>query len=330
MISMSYQHDKDLSKTMSEREETLEKVSDTDFGIMSAEEVFFQGNTFGIIFDDLRGVSHNFSCNNIKLRITPACLAARNTNYYNPKTIGHIWEVKNSRLVAKLLKVAEECTYPGDQMRDLMEGLDKGGQKHPGVRHYILPLKDHLIEIIASDVGLNELERPPYKDLSYKPKDPRDLHWRERYVVIPEDLRGMSPSKIEGLATKVSDFRFNSTPLERFRYNNSGLEVYADDRSGETYKISFNKCLKVDVMDADVASVMVNEYYRAGGYTLIEVEGSKLIEELKKDTADPSLIAQLERSKHFVLPMRDNLVEVVAEDISIEKVPGEVHTSVIH
>ena len=37
MISMSYQHDKDLSKTMSEREETLEKVSDTDFGIMSAE-----------------------------------------------------------------------------------------------------------------------------------------------------------------------------------------------------------------------------------------------------------------------------------------------------
>ena len=154
MISVSYQHDKDLSKTMLEMEEKLEEVPNANLGAMLKEEVFFSDNIFDIIFNDSNGINYDFSCNNIKLRITPSCLAINNTDYYNAKTMGRIWEVKNSKLIAEMNRALENSHVPGYQMHDLMNGSDKSGQHNPGVKHYILPLEDHLIEIIASNVGL--------------------------------------------------------------------------------------------------------------------------------------------------------------------------------
>lgn len=317
MFPMSCQYASELPKAAIEKAEVLEEVSGFDFGAMLAEEVFFKYNMLNIVFSDLKGVGHSFYCDNIKIRITPACFAVYNTDYYNPGTIGRIWEVKNSRVIAELNKAVEEYTEPGDQMRDLMQGLDKGGERHPGVKHYILPLQNYLIEIIAAEGDLKEVERTPFEDLSYRPKEKREIRWKERNFVPRSGWRYLT----EAVKAKASDFKLHSTPLENFAYNRSGLEIYVDDRSEQRYKISFDKCLKVDIMDTDVASVMTN-YYQVAGYTLIEVENSKLIDELKSQTTEPSMLAQLERSKHYVLPMRDNLVEVVAEDIAIEKAPN--------
>lgn len=222
-----------------------------------------------------------------------------------------------------MMQIAEKCENPADDMHRLMEGFNKMGEKHPAAKHYILSLKDHLIEIIASDIDFKEIKRPPFEDLSYKPKDKKQIDWKDHSNWPRDDFKNFSPYKTEGLKSKVSNFKFNSAPVENFAYNKSGLEIFIDDKNEQRYKFSFNKCLKVDIMDTDVACLMANEYYQAAGYTLIQIKNSKLIEDLKKKATDPDLFKQRERSKHFVLPLRDNLIEIIAEDISIEKAPDD-------
>lgn len=323
MFTTVYQQPKDMNWGQSQ-EERLEIVRpDLNFGSMTSEEVFFYENGFNIDCTDTKGIGHSILFSNIKFKITPSSIAKRNSDYYNYKTIGHIWEVKNSKLIKNMMQIAEKCENPGDDMHRLMEGFNKMGEKHPAAKHYILPLKDHLIEIIASDIDFKEIKRPPFEDLSYKPKDKKQIDWKDHSNWPRDDFKNFSPYKTEGLKSKVSNFKFNSAPIENFAYNKSGLEIFIDDKNEQRYKFSFNKCLKVDIMDTDVACLMANEYYQAAGYTLIQIKNSKLIEDLKKKATDPDLFKQLECSKHFVLPLRDNLIEIIAEDISIERAPDD-------
>lgn len=321
MFTANYPQQYEINLDQNQEEKLQIFRPDLNFGSTSSEEVFFYENEFNIDCTDTKGIGHSILFSNIKFRIIPSSIAKKNSNYYNSKTIGHIWEVKNSKLIKNMMQIAAQCERPDGDMHRLMEGFNKIGEKHPAAKHYILPLKDHLIEIIASDIDLKEIKRPPFEELSYKPKDKNEIDWKDHHNWPRDKFKSFSPYSEEGLKSKVSDFKFNSSPIENLAYNKSGLEIYIDDKNEQRYKFSFNKCLKVDIMDTDVAYLMTNEYYQAAGYTLIQIKNSKIIEDLKKQITDPDLLKQLERSKHFVLPLRDNLIEIVAEDISIEKAP---------
>lgn len=313
----------DVNLEQNQKEELEIVRPDLTFGSSASEEVFFYDNGFDIACTDTKGMGYSIYFSNIKFKITPADFAKNNTYYYNSKTIGHIWEVKNSNLIKKMTQIAEKCERPGGDMHRLMEGFNKMGEKHLAAKHYILPLKDSLIEIIASDMDFTQIERYPFENLSYNPKNKKEIKWKEYYSWPHDTFKSFSPYASKGLKSRVSDFKFHSSPLENFAYNKSGLEIYIDDINEKRHKMSFSKCLKIDIMDADVACFMANEYYHVAGYTLIEIKDSKLIEDLKKQTTDINLIKQLERSKHFVLPLRDNLIEIVAEDIALEKATDE-------
>ena len=56
------------------------------------------------------------------------------------------------------------------------------------------------------------------------------------------------------------------------------------------------------------------------GYFLDQISKSEMIENLKRKISNPAILKQLDHSKHFILHLRDNTIQVIAEDISVERV----------
>lgn len=303
MFTTVYQQPKDMNWGQSQ-EERLEIVRpDLNFGSMTADEVLVSSALLNINLNDTKNLCHKLKCCYSKFRVVPECVAKQNSNYYSPEKLGYIWEVKNSKLIKKikLKEIEEEWVIPNIE----------------NVKHFILPLKDKLIEIVTSDLGsIRKTDKTQIKDLSYrKSEKAKKLSWIDYEVPFSN-----------GFHKLLSNFEFNSTPLEQLTYNKSGLEICLDDRQGQRHRITFDKCLNIDVTEYELASLIIPSEYcgrNAVGYFLDQIRNSKLIEKLKKQTNGPKMLEQLNHAKHFILTLRDSIIQVVAEDISIERAPDD-------
>lgn len=310
MFTTNYEQPRDINLDQTQ-EEKLEIVRpDIFLGDKTSEEIYFSDNGFDVTFNSINGIRKNIDCGYINFKLIPADIAKCTTNYYSPERLGHIWEVKNSKLIKNIFKVSkEEWKYS-----DLNELLDWAGRD---IKHYVLPLADTLIEIITwdiNDIEINEIKDPKKllpKNLLYSPKAPIDIKWKD-YVVRSSN----------GFHKLLSDFQFNSTPLETLTYNSSGLEIYLDDPQERRHKITFKNCLKIDITTADGHSPFIPQKYidrNTVGYFLDQIPKSEMIENLKGQISSPAILKQLDHSKHFILHLRDNTIQVIAEDISVEQ-----------
>lgn len=311
MFTINHQPSYEINLNQTQ-EEKLEIVRpDLNFRDITSEEIHFSNNGFSITFNGANGANKTLHFGYLNFKITPFNVAKDNTNYYSPERLGHIWEVKNSKLIKNIFLVSQN----EEEYSDLNELLNSAGR---GIKHYVLPLADTLIEIITwdiNDIEINEVkktERLLPKNLLYSPKAPIDIKWKD-YVVRSSN----------GFHKLLSDFQFNSTPLETLTYNSSGLEIYLDDPQDRRHKITFKNCLKIDITTEDCHSPFIPEKYFSRntiGYFLDQIPNSEMIENLKRKTSNPAIIKQLNHSKHFFLPLRDNIIQVIAEDVSVERV----------
>jgi len=125
------------------------------------------------------------------------------------------------------------------------------------------------------------------------------------------------------MITKVinKDFEIHTTPLEKISMNANSVEIFLDDVKEIRYKISARPYQAVKIITIDCTSSVdyYNDYcYRDGRFRrhILEIESSSFINDLKEKTSDSVF---LEKSRHFVLPLQENIVELVAYDITVEK-----------
>jgi len=120
----------------------------------------------------------------------------------------------------------------------------------------------------------------------------------------------------------MADFEIHTTPLEKISIDANSLEILLDDVYENRYKIFVSPYQSVKIITIDCVSSAdyFNEYcFRDGRYHrhILQIENSGLIEELKKSGAPASFI---NNAKHFVLPLQEILIEVIAFELNVEGV----------
>ena len=118
----------------------------------------------------------------------------------------------------------------------------------------------------------------------------------------------------------LKDFEIHTTPLEKILIEPSSIKVFLDDISEQRYKITFSPFQAVNITAIDCTSALdfYNDYsFRDGRYHrhILVMEDSDFIKSLDESTTNRNL---LKLSKHFVLPLQEIIIEVVAYDIRIE------------
>ena len=119
-------------------------------------------------------------------------------------------------------------------------------------------------------------------------------------------------------------FEIHCTPLERVEVEAGTIIVYLDNINEERFKLVFNVCqgLKVTASDCVSYSSFKNDFCFSDGIYhryILEVEDSGWVRQLKKDLTDRDATF-LERSRHFILPLQDVVIEILAYEIEIVKI----------
>ena len=96
--------------------------------------------------------------------------------------------------------------------------------------------------------------------------------------------------------------------------------LYLYDKDGIRHKVTFRNCKKIEFTNVDCDRCLTNYYGFETYRHILEDEKSAIIQKLKEYVKSPSELEKLQHIKHFVLPLQDNLIELVVEDISIEEV----------
>lgn len=119
------------------------------------------------------------------------------------------------------------------------------------------------------------------------------------------------------------EFEINTTPLEKMVLDPYSIEIELDDIEELRYKVIVKpyQAIKVVTIDCVSSKDYYNEYcFRDGFYHrhILEIDNSLWIQKLKKNITSSNMF--LDGVKHFVLPLQDIIVEVIAKDIEIIKV----------
>lgn len=119
----------------------------------------------------------------------------------------------------------------------------------------------------------------------------------------------------------MKDFEIHTTPLEKIIIDTYSIEIYLDDISGNRYKISVNpyQAIKIKTIDCVSSADYYNEFcFREGRYHrhILLVEGSYFMKELSDKNANLDF---LKNSKHYVFPLQDNIIDLIAFDFKLEK-----------
>jgi hypothetical protein len=125
------------------------------------------------------------------------------------------------------------------------------------------------------------------------------------------------------MKTKVimQDFEVNTTPLEKISIDTNSIEILLDDIAENRYKISAKPYQAIRIMTIDCVSSVDyhNDYcFRDGRYHrhILLMENSDFLNVLKEKASEPNF---LEKAKHFVLPLQENIIEIIAYDVKVEK-----------
>jgi len=120
----------------------------------------------------------------------------------------------------------------------------------------------------------------------------------------------------------IKDFEIHTTPLEKMSISANSIEIFLDDIKENRIKITAKpyQAIRITTIDCVSSLEYKNDYcYRDGRFHrhILEIEDSSLINELKGKASDSSFLAI---ARHFVLPLQENIVEIVAYDIKLEEV----------
>lgn len=303
MFTTIYQQPKDIHLDQTERVKIIKP--DFEIGYDIPENIFFYDHGFDIFVHDKNGESNVLLFNLIDFKTTPAKYAKKHTDYYTPEKIGHILEIENSKLISDMKQKVND-----DQMVDV---LNKA-------KHYVLPLKENLIEIVALDINVEKGEDPKLfskYSLDTHSHGIKKINWSlfkgPEVVFKDHHIR-------DAIEVNTSDFETCTTPLEEFKFSGDNLIMYLDDKNYVRHKITFRNCKKIGLTTVDCANHLTNYYYGFETYRhILNDEKSDVIKQLKKYATDSSEFEKLQNVKHFALPLQDNLIEIIAEDISVEK-----------
>lgn len=131
------------------------------------------------------------------------------------------------------------------------------------------------------------------------------------------------------MLTKVymKEFEIHTTPLEQIKMNPYCIEIDLDDIMEERYRIIVKPYVAFKIVTSDCVHYgeFSNDYVFRDGRLhrhILEIEDSEWIHDLRTDITDAHS-SFLQNVRHYVLLLQDNVIEIVAESLSIEKIPQE-------
>lgn len=295
-------------------EEQKIEIIDTGFeiGYNAPEEIVFRDRCFNIFFFDKNGNRKKLEFYPTKVKTIPAKYIKDYAVYYRPDKVGHIWEIKNSKFIHDMKQRLDD--------EAMIDNLNNS-------KHYILPFKDNLVEVVAVNTKIKTLDTSkalsdsPLYHSSKSPKEQKIINWS---LFKGPEVVFEGHHIQDAIEVKTSDFETCTIPLEEFIFKGNDLIIYLDDKDEIRQKITFKNCKKIEFTNADCACCLTNYYYGFETYRhILEDEKSAIIQKLKEYVKNPSEFEKLQHVKHFALPLQDNLIEVVAGNISIEKAPDD-------
>ena len=103
----------------------------------------------------------------------------------------------------------------------------------------------------------------------------------------------------------------NTAPLAEIRVKGWRISVFLDDSNGKRFEIAFDTYQAMRLITEDC--YLVPEDVSFSRRTIVEVLNSNWIDELKANLSSVDIDANfLDRSRHFILPLGDSFLEVVA------------------
>ena len=123
------------------------------------------------------------------------------------------------------------------------------------------------------------------------------------------------------------EFEIHATPLEKVEIDSHKIKIYLDDVNEERYVITACpiQAFKLVTIDCCVVRDYFNEYcFRGGIYHthILEVEDSDWLKELKEVlTKTDESATFLNSAKHYVFPLQENVIEIIACGLVVEKSP---------
>jgi hypothetical protein len=120
----------------------------------------------------------------------------------------------------------------------------------------------------------------------------------------------------------MCEFEINTTPLEKISIDTNSIEIWLDDIAESRYKLTAKPYQAVRVTSIDCVSSLdyYNEFcFRDGSYHrhILHLAQSAFINELKEKTSNSAF---LDKSKHFVLPLQDIIVEIISYELNLERI----------
>jgi len=128
------------------------------------------------------------------------------------------------------------------------------------------------------------------------------------------------------MRVEVYDKRFeiNTTPLETISVSSNEVTIELDDVKENRHRIKFSpyQAIKVITIDCVSSREYFNDYSFRNGYYqryILNVDDSEWINALKSKLSD-NMANFLNESIHYVLPLQENIIEIIAHKINIEKI----------
>ena len=122
-----------------------------------------------------------------------------------------------------------------------------------------------------------------------------------------------------GRSVVLPEIEIHTTPLEELFIDSNSITIFFDDINENRYKMIAEPYQAINITTIDCASSeYYNFCYRDGIFhrNILQVENSELLCSLIKRANEKQFLMN---SKHYVLPLQDNLIEFLAYDIKIEK-----------
>lgn len=121
----------------------------------------------------------------------------------------------------------------------------------------------------------------------------------------------------------LPDFEIHTTPLEEISMDPHTIDIVLDDINEQRFKITAKpyQAMRVTTIDCVSGKDYYNEFsFRGGRYHrhILQIEDSPIIKELRANLID-SGSTFLDDAKHYVLPLQDNFIDIVATGFTVKK-----------
>ena len=198
MFTSTYNYRQQDATILNEQQKDIVEIASDFNGVISKklESIVFSRDEFYLFASSENDSSYNrlSSIGYLKFKVVPKQHAKDYSCYYTPEKIGHILEIKNSKFINDIKsKVKDKITI------GYLENA----------KHFIIPLQNTLIELVATNINVETTESP----ISKPP-----LRHEIKNMTFDKDVEILWHSMDH---LKKSRFETCTTPLEEFVYDSN-------------------------------------------------------------------------------------------------------------